>query len=81
MSNPTGPRVARQVIIPTPVPGSPPLFPRVFQRNRHIRHIWPYAQTSIREGLWPRPTTADAAARVIWNIFDEAREAIEEVSQ
>ena len=83
MSEPTGLRAARQgQIILRPVPGSPPLLPRVrvFRRNRQIRHIWAYAEASAREGLWPKPTTADAAAQVVLHIFDDARERISEMA-
>jgi hypothetical protein len=58
-----------------PVPGSPYLF----IRNRRIHHIWAYAETSADQGLWPQPTTADAAARVVRDIFDDARERVEEM--
>jgi len=35
---------------------------------------------SAREGLWPKPTTADASAQVVLDIFEDARERIKEMT-
>lgn len=70
MRQPTGRLAARQ----------PQSLPRIFRRDRHIRGIWAYAYTSLHEGLWPRPTADDAAARVVRDIFDDARERVEEMA-